>query len=953
MTSIGSPSPFFFGGKKAYEVERSLRFDDDQSSPTRLTRTVQSGGNLKKFTVSFWVKRSELGNTSYSNSSGNSGQQIIHTVGAGNRGVIKFTSADKIQFTQGSDSGGSAGNISTNAVFRDVSAWYHIVVVADYANSTTADRAKIFVNGVRQEVSTATNFADANGKLNTNQIHELGFAEYGQGYTGSSWWYNFFCGYMAEFYFIDGQAYDPSYFTETNITTGQLVPKEYTGSFGTTGWYLNFSDNSGTTATTLGKDSSGNSNNWTPNGFSVSAGAGNDSLEDTPTNNFCTLNSIALGQGNEQRATLNNGNLDFTESSSSNRTAVSTFGLKTGKWYFEFLSTNTGTFSIGWHDMENNQGSFYRNNGSYSSSFGGGGTSGYSSWTTNDIVGVAIDFDSGKIWYAKNNTWQSGDPATGNSPTNTFTTGKTLHTEAFTDNSSGTKSGSFNYGQRAFTYTPPTGYKSICSKNLSDPTINFPDKHFDTVLYTGNGNATGSQTNVLEFQPDWLWTKPRNAAYAHLLYDSIRGAGNSKALNLGGGTSPGAGAEGASADNATYGFLNSFDANGFSYTKGSAGTTFFNQSSINYAVWNWNAGDTDGKTYTVKVHDFSGNNRYIFDDFQTQAVTLDLAEGGTYIFNMDDASNASHPFSIGTAANGTVYTSGITYFLDGVSKTYNEYTLGFAAATTRRLHITVPASAPQLYYWCSVHSGMGGAINTNSTLGSSNFDGSTQSRVKVNQTAGFSIVTYAGTGSLTTVGHGLGVAPKVVITKSINAVGSWAVLHLAGDSTAENRIVLNDNAGYSSYQGYKLWGDTVPTSSVFTVREDSSTNASGVNYVGYVFSEVSSYSKFGKYTGNGSSNGPFIFTSFRPAWVMIKRTSGSQNWRIFDNKRNPFNDVDLNLQANTNGAEFESSAYNALDFLSNGFKLVGTNADEGTNQNGQTYIYLAFSESPFKNARAR
>ena len=121
----------------------------------------------------------------------------------------------------------------------------------------------------------------------------------------------------------------------------------------------------------------------------------------------------------------------------------------------------------------------------------------------------------------------------------------------------------------------------------------------------------------------------------------------------------------------------------------------------------------------------------------------------------------------------------------------------------------------------------------------------------------------------------------------------------------------------------------------------------------YCFSEVAGYSKFGTYTGNGSSDGAFIFTGFRPAWVMIKRTSGTQNWRMFDNKRNPFNDVDLNLQANTSGAEFESSAYNALDFLSNGFKLRGTNADEGTNQNGETYIYLAFAESPFKNARAR
>ena len=190
-------------------------------------------------------------------------------------------------------------------------------------------------------------------------------------------------------------------------------------------------------------------------------------------------------------------------------------------------------------------------------------------------------------------------------------------------------------------------------------------------------------------------------------------------------------------------------------------------------AWNWNAGDTDGKTYTVTVVSDSGN-KYRFDGFGTSAVTLDLAEGGTYIFNMDDSSNATHPFSIGTAANGTVYTSGITYFLDGVSKTYSQYTSGFASATTRRLHITVPASAPVLYYWCSVHSGMGGQINTNSTLGSSNFDGTIQSTVKANLTAGFSIVSYTGNETAgATFGHGLGIIPRVVLVKRRAASEDW------------------------------------------------------------------------------------------------------------------------------------------------------------------------------------
>ena len=945
MTSIGSPSPFFFGGKKAYAVDRSLRFN--RADNAVLTRSPSSTTNSTKQTLSYWFKISSL------ISANNQGTMFA----GGSNGSFAYA-----QFFQGTFYfGNSAGPYwMGNLTLRDFSAWYHAVIVIDTTLSTSNDRQKLYINGVQQERNS--------GSSDPSQNSNYEFL------TNSSWTYYIgkratndmnFDGYMAEINFVQGLALDSSYFGETDSITGQWNPKKYTGSYGTNGFYLNFSDNSGTTATTLGKDSSGNGNNFTPNNFSVAAGAGNDSLEDTPTNNFCTLNPITFGSGGgEPSATLSNGNLDFTESSSNNRTAVSTFGLKTGKWYFEFLSTNTGIFSIGWFDMENNQGSFYRNNGSYSSSFGGGGTSGYASWTTNDIVGVAIDFDSGKIWYAKNNSWQSGDPATGNSPTNTFTTGRTLFTEAFTDNSSGTKSGSFNYGQRPFTYTPPTGYKSMCSANLPDPTINFPDEHFDTVLYTGNGNATGSQTNVLEFQPDWLWSKPRTAAYVHLFYDSVRGAGSGKALNLAGGTSPGTGGEGAAADNATYGFLNSFDANGFSYTKGSATTTYFNQSGIDYVVWNWNAGNTDSKTYAVKVYNFSGNNRYIFDDFQTEAVTLDLAEGGTYIFNMDDASNASHPFSIGTAANGTVYTSGITYFLDGVSKTYNEYTLGFAAATTRRLHITVPASAPVLYYWCSVHSGMGGQINTNSTLGSSNFDGTIQTTVKANPTAGFSIITHSGNDvDGATIGHGLGVPPVFRISKSRNlgTVGQggahWTVNHqsltggMNGGNSAKELFLNLDNGESPNYHGTV----SAVSSTTMTLKNginndvNAHINHTGGTYVTYCFSEVEGYSKFGSYTGNGSTDGTFVFLGFRPALIIVKRTDdASSDWYIFDNKRPAFNVIDNYISPNLINAEI---SFTSLDLLSNGFKLRNTGND--LNGSGGTIIYIAFAESPFKYARAR
>ena len=926
-------------GAADFEIERSLRFNRPDS--TYLTKSLGSTSNRRTFTYSFWVKRTVQ----------NSEQCLIYN------GHPSSTPYGEIRFEyQGSNihelnwysyDGSHQFQLRTNRVFRDPSAWYHIVLALDTTQATQSNRAKIYVNGIQETSFKTETYPSQNTDTGYNvsgNTHSIG------GFRNTS---NSFDGYVAEFNFIDGQQLTPSSFAETNSDTGQWVPIDTSGlTFGTNGFRLKFADNSGTTATTLGKDSSGNGNNFTPNNFSVAAGVGNDSLEDTPTNNFATLNPLAL---RATGADILNGNLDY-KSDSNYSIAAGNFSLKTGKWYWEVTitaamsgsngqingivrgtnpngnsyvsyDTNGNVFGIGYVYNGSIQGT--SPDGSTNSASGG---SGLASFTNNDVLGFASDIANGTLAIYKNGSLQ--------------TTITSLNSHDWFPAVSGygtTSTCSLNFGQRAFAHTPPTGHLALNSQNLSDPTILLPNKHFDTVLYTGDGNATGSQSNVLEFQPDWLWTKSRNAAYNHMLYDAVRGAGNSKGLNLGGGASPGAGGEGTSADNAVYGYLNSFDANGFSYTKGSAGTTYFNQSGINYVNWIWNAGDTDSATYTVKVVSDSGN-KYRFNDFGTSAVTLDLAEGGTYTFDGSDSSMSGHPFVLGTAANGSVYSTGVTYQLDGASVTYSAYTSGYSSATTRKLIITVPASAPQLYYWCSIHSGMGGAINTNSTLGSSNFDGSLQATVKANTTAGFSIGTYTAQSSgSATVGHGLGVAPDVVITKSRTVTSNWYSYHQAIGQ--DGWIFLNDHAAATT--GNSAVWNPAPTSSVFTYGSGL------VNFgdvVFYAFSEVAGYSKFGSYTGNGNADGPFIFTGFRPAWIMIKRTNSSEGWQIFDNKRSPINEIGDVIEANTNAAAV-TSIPNWLDFLSNGIKLRAhyTNG----NGSGSTYIYLAFAESPFKNSRAR
>ena len=225
------------------------------------------------------------------------------------------------------------------------------------------------------------------------------------------------------------------------------------------------------------------------------------------------------------------------------------------------------------------------------------------------------------------------------------------------------------------------------------------------------------------------------------------------------------------------------------------------------------------------------------------------------------------------------------------------------------------------------------------TTGSSNSDGSTTSTVSANTTAGFSIVSWTGTGSATTLGHGLSAIPKWYIVKN-RSTGStqWRVYHASLGATKHMALDATQAVGTAS----SVFNNTEPTSSVFSVGTDTAANNSGDSLIAYVFAEKKGYSKFGKYTGNGNEDGTFIYTGFKPAWVMNKRTDTTNNWIIQDSKRNGFNADNPILKANTNDAE---QAVHEMDFVSNGFKIKTTGA--GSNASGGTYIFMAFAEAPF------
>ena len=233
----------------------------------------------------------------------------------------------------------------------------------------------------------------------------------------------------------------------------------------------------------------------------------------------------------------------------------------------------------------------------------------------------------------------------------------------------------------------------------------------------------------------------------------------------------------------------------------------------------------------------------------------------------------------------------------------------------------------------------GGSRTTNAEVGDNPAGG-----YQANTTAGFSIVDYTGTGAVGTMAHGLGVVPHVMIIKCRSVGHHWQVYHHKNTSAPETDSLSLDQTDSTNDQDY-WWNDTAPTSSVFTLGNgDSGLNDDGATNIAYCWTEIQGYSKFGGYTGNGNADGTFIYTGFKPAWIMWKRTDGGTNmWMIMDTKRNTYNVMDKYLAANTSAVEYDTTDF--VDFLSNGFKHRHTSSH--SNGDDETYIYMAFAEQPF------
>mgnify|MGYP000850491678 CR=1 FL=1 len=329
--------------------------------------------------------------------------------------------------------------------------------------------------------------------------------------------------------------------------------------------------------------------------------------------------------------------------------------------------------------------------------------------------------------------------------------------------------------------------------------------------------------------------------------------------------------------------------------------------------------DKPSDYFNTKLYTGTGSSQNITGvGFQPDLLWLKSRSNADFHYFQDVVRGVTKQLATNTTGAETSYTNGVTAF----------GTDGF----------TVDSSN-----WSNRSGGtfVGWNWKANGT-GVANTDGSISSTVSANTTSGFSIVSYTGTGANATVGHGLGVAPKMIIVKKYNVTGSWGVYHNSLGNG--NFLYLNDTNASASNS--TLWNNTSPTSSVFNLGSSAISNSSSNSHIAYCFAEKQGFSKFGSYTGNGSTNGTFVYLGFKPAFVLLKHSSGgTDNWNLYDNKRLGYNANYSFLIPNESNAENTGTTTAPLDLLSNGFKIRASTGH--SNSSGETYIYMAFAENPF------
>ncbi len=810
---FANPSSGFYNSV----ATQSLRFENGDSA--YLNETAGTPTDSQKWTSSLWVKRGSLGSEMGLVSSSATAE------------YIRFESDDTLRYRL-YQSGAQRISMITSAVFRDITAWYHIVCAVDLSNTTDNDKVIIYVNGTRQALGTnTTTTTDTYDSVMLTSGNDIWI-----GRNSSS----YFDGYMAEINFIDGLQLAPTSFGETK--EGAWIPKDTSGlTFGDNGFRLQFKQTgTGTASTsTIGADTA-NSNHFTSNNLVAT----DSNIPDSPENNFATLNPLRTNRLTE---TYSEGNLRYASSqTSTNPATTSTIAVSSGKWYWEvFIKAQGNTAnSVGIIDveygMENDSSAGYTSSSGVYSYQGAGtersanGSPSYGdSWTDDDLIGVALDMDNGNVYFYKNGTIQNSGTALQGS---LDTTGSGTYSAYSLVYSNGDQiynfgqDGSFNAEKTAqgntdgngvgnFFYSVPSGYLALCTSNLPEPTISpnadtQSNDHFDGLLYTGNSQSA-QDIGGLGFQPDFVWIKGRSYADHHALFDSTRGVGKyiiSSSTN----------AEGDYANT-----LDEFRSDGFGV--GADSTALVNYQTNTYVAWNWKA---NGGTTTT--NDASSTGVGSIDSVYQANTTAGFS---IVTFTTDGVSSGTVAHGLGVQPKlllGKTRNHAVAWAVQSTLLATNQALI---------LNTTSAAYDPGYNHWNDTHPtssvfSVGGYMADHSDL----TNPSTKIVYCFAEVAGFSkIGLYTGCGNANGTYVHTGFKPAWIMIKRTDTTGSWYIYDykrlLRNPLGSVNQPLLADTTGAEGGADASWYIDGL--SNGFKLKNASNfDNASSGTYLYMAFAEM-------------------------------------------------------------------------------------------------------------------
>nr|BAR35616.1 hypothetical protein [uncultured Mediterranean phage uvMED] len=1015
---------FLSGGADPYVISKSLRFNSADTS--YLSKTFSSDGNRRTNTISFWIKKVK-----------NDASGAFYRIFGSQQASHIYLYEDKIFWDiSTTDNASAAGYRWTNRLFRDPSAWYHIVCALDTTQSTASNRMRLYVNGVEETSFQATTNMGQNDQTGFSQggiEHTFGYRSSNQGSAGGA-----LDAYLADVHFVDGQALAPTDFGSTD-DNGVWQPKKYSGSHGTNGFHLDFKDNSSNAA--LGYDAAG-SNNFTVNNLTAAVGTSTYGIS-FDGNDKVTFPGMALGTGDltfECFFKMDSGTSGFrrilsrTDGGSGNDMIIRVHNNGYMQWYFdnqEHTGSTTVTAGV-WHHS-----AIVRSGSTISYYYDGtriGTDTSSANMTLNNVIlawGHSSEYFIGDIYGARITKQALYTGASYTVPTSAITTtsqgassSNVVHlsatTSTTTTNSGTTGNGTDNSDPTAITAYPFGGDPVDVDSLLDSPSQSVADET-DTGLggqITGNYAtlnplSKSSQTNIVLANGNLEASNSSSSGQGRVHGTIAMSSGKwyFEATVTGSSSTHGIGII-KTTEALNYGI--GLFAGGYAYIQ--PGTKFNNNSTPSYGA-SYTTGDTIGVAFDAD------NGTLIFYKNGASQGTAFTGLSGTFYPAVSTYSSAanfgwkvnfgqrafSHAAPSGykaltvenlsdpTIADGSKYFDTKLWTGDGAStRTISNYgfspdfiwiknrtTAGWqhvlydqirgagTGSVTKSLstdstrteasgndtnHGYLSGFTSDGFNLVKGSQGGGDYVNHNSwdyvgwawdagTSTVTNNNGTITSQVRANQTAGFSICTYDGSGSNGTWGHGLLTAPDLVIVKCRNVAQNWAVQHSALGPT--NYAYLQTTNAFSTSSGTAFWNNTAPTNTTVSVGTDNDTNSSGKTYVAYSFSTTPGYSSFGKYIGNGDADGIFIYTGFTPSWLLFKRSDSTSDWSIYDTTRDPHNVAGNKLEPNTTDAESSSAT---VDILSNGFKFRRNSLENGGND---VYVYAAFASKPFNSARAR